>query len=287
MPTQQALPPQLVGHLADCALRIRRRIVDMAASPEGAHIGGALSAADILTVLYCDVLRLRPDEPDWPGRDHFLLSKGHAAAGLYAALAERGLLPEAEIATYARTGSRLGGHPTRAVPGVEFPTGSLGHGLSLGVGLALAARRDGRDNRTFVLMGDGELQEGSVWEAATSAAFLGLDNLVAVVDRNRLQISGSTEHRTGLAQLPARWAAFGWETAEVDGHDLAALAVRLRTPPAGGRPLVVIADTVKGRGVSFLENRKKAHYASLNPRLHRRALAELSTDIRDHEGASA
>ncbi|GAA2581447.1 transketolase [Actinomadura fulvescens] len=261
--------------LAASAHRIRRRIIDMAANPEGAHIGGALSSADILAVLYRAVLRVRPEEPRWPGRDHFVLSKGHAAAGLYAALAERGFIAEAELATYARAGGRLGGHPTRAVPGVEFPTGSLGHGLSLGVGLALAARRDGRANRVFVLLGDGELQEGSVWEAAGSAAFLGLDNLVAIVDRNRLQINGGTDARSGTAPLADRWAAFGWRVAEVDGHDLGALRTALTEGPAEGRPKVVLAETVKGRGVAFLENRDKSHYCVLTPRLHRRALAEL------------
>lgn len=262
--------------LAGRALRVRRHIVRMAASAEGSHIGGSLSAADILTVLYCSVLRLRPGEPDWPGRDYFLLSKGHAAAGLYAVLAERGLLDAAELDDYACQGSRLGGHPTRAVPGVEFPTGSLGHGLSLGVGLALAARADGRDNRTFVLLGDGELQEGSVWEAAASAAFLRLDDLVAIVDRNRLQISGSADRRSGLDRLAERWASLGWRASEVDGHDVAALTDALAPRHAEGVPTVVIADTVKGKGVSFLENRKKSHYARLTTASRDRALAELT-----------
>jgi transketolase len=261
--------------LAAAAQRVRRRIVEMAATPEGAHLGGALSATDVLTVLYCDVMRLRPEEPGWPGRDHFILSKGHAAAALYAVLVERGFLPETELAGYAQAGSRLGGHPSRAVPGVEFATGSLGHGLSLGVGLSLAAQRDGRDNRTYVLMGDGELQEGSVWEAATSAACLELDQLVAVVDCNRLQISGRTDRRTGMHLLPTRWAGFGWQVVEVDGHDHAALRRELGARPTDGRPKVVLAHTVKGSGVSFLEDRKKSHYAALSPRMRAQALAQL------------
>ena len=240
----------------------------MAANPEGAHVGGSLSAADILTVLYCRVLR--------PGRDHFVLSKGHAAAGLYAALAECGILPESDLAGYARNGGRLGGHPTKGLPGVEFPTGSLGHGLSLGVGLALAARRGGLDERVFVLLGDGELQEGSVWEAAAAAGFLDLGNLIAVVDRNGLQINGSTERRTGTsADLATRWAGFGWDVVKVDGHDLAALAGILAGAGHSDRPTVLIARTIKGRGVSFLENRKKSHYAVLSSTLLARALAEL------------
>ncbi|MEU6810476.1 transketolase [Streptomyces sp. NPDC046831] len=264
--------------LAERALRVRQHIVAMTASPEGAHIGGALSAADILTALYFDVLRIRPEEPDWPGRDYFVLSKGHAAAGLYAVLAERGFLPVEELDTYARSGSRLGGHPLRAVPGVEFPTGSLGHGLALGLGLALAARSDGRDNRAYVLLGDGELQEGSVWEAADAAARLGVDNLTAVVDRNRLQINGSS-HRDALA---GRWRAFGWRAVETDGHDLGALSAALREPPADpGVPTVLLADTVKGRGVPFLENRAKAHYALFSPTLRHRALKALAASGRE------
>ena len=263
--------PHLPTPLADRARAVRRHIVDMAASPEGAHVGGALSAADILTVLYFEVLRLRPEEPDWPGRDYFVLSKGHAAAGLYAVLAERGFLPVAELAEYARTGSRLGGHPLRAVPGVEFPTGSLGHGLALGLGLALAAQRDGRDNRAFVLLGDGELQEGSNWEAADAAARLGLDRLTAVVDGNGLQINGSAR-RDRFAE---RWHAFGWHVVPVDGHDLAALGAALAGPHPAGAPTVVLAETVKGRGVPFLEHRAKGHYAHFSPTLHRRALQAL------------
>lgn len=264
--------PVSLARLAD---RVRRHIVAMAASQRGAHLGGSLSAVDILTALYFSVLRLRPEEPQWPWRDYFVLSKGHCAAALYAVLAERGFFPVPELATYAQFGSRLAGHPTRAVPGVEFPTGSLGHGLALGVGLALAAQRDGRNNRAFVLLGDGELQEGSVWEAAGAAGFLRLDNLVAIVDCNRLQINGSTQQRSGLVTLPARWASFGWTVREVDGHHMAALAALLGTPGEAAQPTVVIAHTVKGRGVPFIENRKQSHYATLSPPQYQRALAAL------------
>lgn len=262
--------------LRHAALRIREHILGMAANPEGAHAGGSLSAADILTVLYFRVLRVRPDEPEWPGRDHYIHSKGHAAAALYATLAERGFFPTEELGTYARVGGRLAGHPLRKVPGVEFPTGSLGHGLSLGLGLAVAARRDGRPNRVFVLLGDGELQEGSVWEAAMGASHYGLDNLVAIVDRNGLQICGPTEDRVRLEPLADRWRSFGWSVDLIDGHDLDALAAAFdRLPHEAGRPSVVIAATVKGRGVRTLEGRKKSHYVTLTPELHRRFLAEL------------
>lgn len=258
------------------ALRVREHVLAMGAGPVGTHVGGSLSAADILVALYFHALRVRPAEPRWPDRDHFVLSKGHASAALYATLAERGFLDAGELASYALAGGRLLAHPTPKVPGVEFATGSLGHGLSLGVGLAVAARRAGRPNRSFVLLGDGELQEGSVWEAAMSAAHLGLDNLTAIVDRNRLQINGDTERRMRLEPLTDRWRGFGWAVAEVNGHDLAQLVAALdRVPVQAGRPTVLIADTVKGRGVRYLEGRKQCHYATLSRDLYQRALDAL------------
>ncbi|QEV22732.1 transketolase [Streptomyces alboniger] len=265
-----------IEELAERAYRAREHILAMGATEHGTHVGGSLSAVDILTVLYGSVLRVRPDEPRWPGRDWFVLSKGHAAAALYAVLAEHGYFPPEECRTYGQRHSRLAGHPLRRLPGVEFPTGSLGHGLSLAGGVALAASRTGRDNRAFVLLGDGELQEGSNWEAIMSAAHLGLGNLTAVVDRNGWQISGRTEESVGLEPLADRWRSFGWSVAEVDGHDLAALrALFGALPRTPGRPTVVIAKTVKGRGVPLFEDRKKSHYVRLTPRLHERATAGL------------
>ncbi|GAB1513338.1 transketolase [Actinophytocola sp. KF-1] len=264
----------LVG-LHRTALAVREHVLAMGAGAVGTHIGGALSAVDILVALYREVLNVRPEEPDWPDRDHFILSKGHASAALYATLAECGFFPVAELETYGRSTGRLMAHPTPAVPGVEFATGSLGHGLALGVGLALAAKRAGKDKRVFVLMGDGELQEGSVWEAAMAAAHFGLDNLTAIVDRNRLQISGSTEDRMRLEPLADKWRAFGWQTSDVDGHDFGQLVPALRTPPAAGSPGVLIADTVKGRGVRHLQHRKQSHFAKLGPEAYRRAVTAL------------
>lgn len=258
------------------AYRIRQHILNMAATPAGAHAGGSLSATDVLTVLYFHVLNVRPEEPKWAERDYFVLSKGHASAGLYATLAERGFFATEELATYAQPGSRLAGHPMKKVPGVEFPTGSLGHGLALGIGLALAAKRDGRSNRAFVLMGDGEQQEGSVWEAAMAGAHYELDNLVAIIDRNRLQISGPTEQRMTLEPLAERWRAFGWSVVEADGHDIAELLSFFeQVPLQANRPTLLIANTTKGRGVKFMEGRKKSHYVNLTPKLHEKALAEL------------
>ncbi|MGW5739698.1 MULTISPECIES: transketolase [Streptomyces] len=270
------LLPRPAVPTAELAQLVREQILEMGTSPDGTHVGGSLSAADIMTLLYNEVLRLRPEEPDWADRDRFILSKGHASAALYAVLAARGFLPAAELASYGVTGGRLAGHPLRRLPGVEFPSGSLGHGLSLGVGSALAARRQGRPSRVFVLMGDGEIQEGSVWEAAMSAAHLRLANLTAIVDRNRLQITGHTEERMGLEPLADKWRAFGWHTVEVDGHDLDALRGALTAPPAADeRPTMVIAETVKGKGVPLFEDKKKSHSVKLSPNLHRRALAGL------------
>ncbi|MEU3844539.1 transketolase [Streptomyces sp. NPDC028635] len=257
------------------AMTVREHVLKIGAGAIGTHVGGSLSATDILVALYFGVMRVRPDEPDWAGRDHFVLSKGHASAALYATLAERGYLAPAELDTYGSATGRLMAHPTPAVPGVEFATGSLGHGLSLATGLALAARRAGRPNRVFTLMGDGELQEGSVWEAAMAAAHLGLDNLTAVVDRNRLQISGPTEGRMGLEPLADKWRAFGWQVAEVNGHDFAELVPALRSVPVPGRPTMLIAETVKGRGVRHLEHRKQVHFAKLGEAAYERALAAL------------
>ncbi len=227
----------------------------------------------MLTLLFTEVLRLRPEDPRWDGRDRFILSKGHASAALYGVLVERGYLAETELATYTRKGSRLAGHPLRRLPGVEFPSGSLGHGLSLGAGVALGLRRTGRDSRVFVLLGDGELQEGSVWEAAMFAGTQRLDNLVAIVDRNGLQITGPT---TGLEPLAERWRTFGWHAVEVDGHDLAALRSVFGDLPTG-KPVVVIANTVKGKGVPLFEGKKKSHSVQLTPRLYQRAVAGLKS----------
>lgn len=260
------------------AARIRSHVVDMCAGPEGGHLGGAFSSVEVLTALYFSVLNVDPLRPEDPERDRFLLSKGHAAVGLYATLAERGFLPVGELAGYARPGSRLMGHPVRAVPGVELPTGSLGHGLALACGFALAGRYAGRDARSFVLLGDGELQEGSVWEAAIAAASLRLDRLVAVVDRNGLQLTGSTERIAPMEPLAERWRSFGWAVREADGHDAAGLADHLAAAPwEPGKPSVLIARTVKGHGLPFLAGRAAGHYVTLSERNHARAKAALRT----------
>ncbi|HEX4063963.1 MAG TPA: transketolase [Streptosporangiaceae bacterium] len=264
--------------LADVADRIRGHVVDMCAGREGGHLGGSLSIVDILTVLYFGVLRVDPAWPENPDRDMFVLSKGHGALALYATLAERGFLPVDELASYGQPGSRLMGHPMRDIPGVEVSTGSLGHGLSLGFGFALAARLAGSDRRSFVITGDGELQEGSCWETAACAAAQRADNLVAIVDRNGLQLTGPTEGISPLEPLADRWRAFGWSVREADGHDQAALAAELgATPWEPGRPSVLIARTTKGHGVRFLAGKPVCHYATLSERQHARARASLAS----------
>ena len=264
--------------LETVAGRIRSHVVDMCALPEGGHLGGAFSCVEVLTALYFSVLNVDPQRPDEPARDRFLLSKGHAAIALYATLAERGFLPVEELAGYGQPGSRLMGHPVRAVPGVELPTGSLGHGLALACGFALATRYARRDSRSFVLLGDGELQEGSVWEAAIAAASLRLDRLVAVVDRNGLQLTGSTERIAPMEPLAERWRAFGWAVRDVDGHDATELADHLAAAPwEPGKPSVLIARTVKGHGLPFLAGRVASHFVTLSERNHARAVDALRT----------
>jgi transketolase len=264
--------------LAAHAAQIRERIVEMCAGDEGGHLGGSMSLVEILVTLYFDVMRVDPAAPNAAGRDILLLSKGHGAIGLYATLAERGFLADERLAGYGRAGgaSSLSAHPSLDVPGVELPSGSLGHGLPLGVGFALAARLDGAGRRCFVVLGDGELQEGSVWEAAMAAGSLGLDRLVAVVDRNGLQITGRTEDVIGLEPLADRWRSFGWMVHEAGGHDMGALGSILRAAPsAPGRPTVVIAHTTKGRGLPYVEGQARSHYARLGDQQRRRALAVL------------
>ena len=262
--------------LAERALRIREHVVHMCCCPEGGHLGGSMSLVEILTALYFSVLRIDPSEPEDPDRDILVMSKGHGAIGLYATLAERGFFPLEELDTYAREGSRLAGHPVRAVPGVEVPTGSLGHGLAVGAGFALGARLDGRDRRTFVILGDGELQEGSVWEAALGAANLRLDRLVAIVDRNDLQLTGRTETICRLEPLADKWRGFGWTVREIDGHDLAEIVPALAAAPwAPGRPSLVVAKTVKGQGVPFVAGRVAAHYVTFSSRHRKQALDAL------------
>jgi len=270
--------------LALKSLHYRRRLLQAIKHAGAGHTGGSLSCVDILNVLYNRILRISPATAADPGRDRYLQSKGHSVEALYTVLADRGFFPDAELDTLCRYRSRLVGHPTRHVPGIEQNTGALGHGLAVGVGLALAAQRDQADFRVFVLLGDGELAEGSNWEAAMAAAHYRLDHLTAIVDRNTLQITGRTRDVLDSEPLGAKFAAFGWAVREVDGHDLAALTAALSAPLAAGRPGAVLARTVKGRGVSFMEDNPRWHHAVPDDAEFARALQELDTAIAALEG---
>jgi transketolase len=260
------------------AARMRASALKMVHLAHASHIGSALSIADIVAVLYGEVLRVDPQQPQWPLRDRFILSKGHACVAIYAALAARGFISESDLLSYGQDHSVLMNHISHKVPGVEFSTGSLGHGLPFGVGKALAAKRQGTAWRTFVLMSDGELGEGSNWEALMFAAHHRLDNLVAIVDYNKLQSLTTVDKTLRIEPLADKFKAFGWCVREVDGHDHAALASDLSTTPWNpGQPSILIAHTVKGKGVSFMENRVEWHYRTPDPAQLAQALAELET----------
>ena len=239
---------------------IRRHGIEMTHLSGGSHVGAILSVADIVAVLYADIMKFRADEPKWDGRDRFILSKGHAGASIYAALAESGFFPVPELKTHYQNGSRLSGHVSHHLPGVDFSTGALGHGFSAGAGMAMAAKLDKKDFRVFVVMGDGECNEGSVWEAAMFANHFGLSNLVAVVDRNRMQSLDWCEKTIKMDDFIAKWRSFGWNAVEIDGHNHAALKQALQKVEGRTSPTVVIADTIKGKGISFMENDILWHY---------------------------
>lgn len=258
------------------ACAIRQDVIRMLAAAGSGHPGGSLSAVEILTALYFQVLRVDPRRPDDPERDRFILSKGHACPALYATLAERGFFPLSWLEDLRRLGSPLQGHPDmRKVPGVEMSTGSLGQGLSVGVGMALAGRLRESGYRVYVLLGDGECQEGQVWEAAMAAAHYRLRNLVAIVDRNRLQIDGPTEEVLALEPLADKWKAFGWSVITVNGHDFGELLSAFESVGYARRPTAIIARTVKGKGVSFMENQVDWHGKAPNREQGEQALKEL------------
>lgn len=272
-----ALSPQEKRELEDLARDLRLTMVDVMSWSGGAHIGGSLSIADILTILYFKYLNIRPEEPQWADRDRFILSKGHAAAGFIPTLAKRGYFDEDLLKTFNHFGSPFAMHPDcNKVIGCDASAGSLGHGLPMGVGMALGARYLKQDFRTVVLLGDGECCEGSVWEAAMSAAHFKLNHLIAIVDRNRLMIDGFTEEVMALEPLSDKWRAFGWQVLDLDGHDMEALDQALETAwQSSDKPVVLIAQTVKGKGVDFMEDNVLFHYAAGDSDLTARAKASI------------
>ena len=260
----------------DLAKRIRKHALRMTSAGGSSHIAAVLSMADLVAVLYADVLRVDPERPKWPERDRFILSKGHAGAGVYAALAERGFFPVEKLDTHYQNGSDLSGHVShKGIPGVELSTGSLGHGLPVGAGMAYAASLDGRKHRVYVLLSDGECDEGSNWEAILFAAHFRLDNLVAVVDYNKIQSLGLVADTIALEPFADKWRSFGWEVREVGGHDHAALKPAMAAASTSGQPICVIAHTIKGRGVSFMENTVLWHYRTARGDEYERAMREL------------
>ena len=263
---QIAAKPDLLRERATFVRLETIRLIEIA---KVGHYSSVFSAAEIFATLYYSVMTLKPGDPNWPDRDRFLMGKGHAAVGLFPVLADLGFLPTEELNGYTRLGSSLGDHPDmRKVPGIDFSSGSIGHALSSGVGMALGCRLDRREYTVFVMLGDGEMQEGQVWEAALSAAHYKLANVIAIIDRNGYQLDGKVDDVVGIEPLADKWRAFGWDVHEVDGHDVIALDAllhRLKNDVERSRPVCVIAHTVKGKGVSFMETEPGWHLGYLDP----------------------
>ena len=263
--------------LKDIAKQMRADIVTMLAAAGSGHPGGSLSACDIIAVLYFDKMNIDPQDVEWPDRDRFVLAKGHAAPALYAALAERGFFPREDLVTLRKSYSHLQGHPNmNTTPGVEMSTGSLGQGLSVANGMALAGRLDNRDYYVYCLMGDGEIQEGQVWEAAMSAGHYGLDHVIAFVDHNHLQIDGNNDEVMTVNPIEDKFRAFGWNVMTIDGHDYQAISDAIDAAKAQkGKPTVIVAETIKGKGVSFMENQVGWHGVAPTQEQAEKALAEI------------
>jgi len=262
-------------------VEIREKILVMHAKSNESHLGSSLSVVDILTVLYFQILNIDPANPYEEDRDQFILSKGHAASALYAVLAKRGFFEEELLDSFAENGGKLSVHPERfSVPGIEVSTGSLGHGLSMGVGIALSAKRDNKNFKTYVLMSDGECEEGSVWEAATSASRFKLDNLIGIIDKNKWQAYDRTNKIQNLSLLKSKWEAFGWSCKEVNGHSLKELINCFENIPFDiGKPSMIIADTIKGKGVREIEDKMEWHYKSPNENELKDFLKSLRKDL--------
>lgn len=268
------------------AARMRKLALETIRTAGSGHIGGSFSSIEIMTALYFEVLRIDPKRPDWPERDRFVLSKGHCTPALYTALAMRGCFPVERLKEFRRIDAHLSGHvEMRHVPGVDMSTGSLGQGFSAALGMALAGKMFKSSYRVYTVLGDGELEEGQVWEAAMAAGFHKLDNLVAIVDNNGLQLDGTLEQVMNPQPIDKKFEAFGWETRTVDGHDIGRIVPALREEVPPGKPLAIIARTVKGKGVSFMENGVKWHGGHPTPGEFERAFSELDHAIAQWEGS--
>lgn len=273
-----------IKKLKKIAIERRMDLLKMIYEAKGGHTGGALSSTDILVALYYEIMNIDPKNPKWEDRDRFVLSKGHSVEGYYAILADLGFFPKEELKTFSQYKSRLIGHPNVKVPGVEMNTGALGHGLSAAVGMALAGKMDKKSYKVYTLMGDGEQAEGSVWEAAMAAGHYKLDNLIGIIDRNRLQISGNTEDVMSLESLKDKWRSFKWEVIEINGNDMEELVTTFKIIPlVKEKPHLVIANTIKGKGVSFMENVAKWHHGVPNSEQYEQAIQELKQQLKEVE----
>lgn len=263
------------------AENIRKRVIEMIYFGNAGHTGGSLSSIEVETLLYFHVMNIDPKNPKMENRDRFILSKGHCVEALYSTLAERGFISDELIKTYGKYDSKLAGHPTKKIPGIELNSGALGHGLSVGVGMSIAAKMDKKSYHTYVLMGDGEQGEGSIYEAAMSASHYKLDNLVAIIDRNHLQISGNTENVMSIDPIRQRWEAFGWEVFEVNGNNMEELVKLFDSLSYDNKkPKLIISETIKGNGISYMENVAKWHHGVPDDEQYKQALQEIEERIK-------
>jgi len=271
---------QKIKELKLQAEKIRQKVVEIVYASKGGHIGGSLSSVDIETALYFHVMNIDPKNPKMDNRDKFILSKGHSVEALYCVLEAKGFIDQSSLDTYGKFNSKLAGHPTKKTPGIELNSGALGHGLSVGIGMALAAKMDQKSYKTYVLMGDGEQGEGSIYEAAMSGSHYKLDNLVAIIDRNKLQISGKTEDIMSLEPMRGRWEAFGWEVLDMEGNDMKDIVKTFdNVDYTNGKPKLIIAHTTKGQGVSFMEKTAKWHHGVPSVEQFKEANAEIGARI--------
>lgn len=272
---------QIIQKLEQMAKRMRKNALDMAlaAGANSSHFGSGLSIIEITATLYGAIMKYDPANPEWPDRDRFILSKGHGVLGYYAALVEAGFVPKEDLSTFEKTDSYLVGHPViNRAKGIEFSNGSLGMGLSLAIGVALAAKRKNKKFTVYVLMGDGECNEGSVWEAAMAASHFKLDNIVAIIDKNNFQLGGCNSDIMDVGDLLSKWESFGWATMEISGHDVGQLYDAFKKTRIPEKPFIIVANTVKGKGVSFAENNNSWHHAALSKSQYETAIAELNKD---------
>lgn len=277
-------PPDLIKNLQAQAVKIRKHVVDAIYHAGSGHPGGSLSITDILTCLYFQVMKHNPKKPKWGERDRLVLSKGHSAPALYAALAESGYFEIKHLKKLRKINQFLQGHPSTMVPGVEISTGSLGQGLSIGIGMALSGKLDKKGYTVYVILGDGEIDEGQIWEAASSASHYKLDNLIAILDRNGLQIDGPTEEIMSLEPISLRWRAFGWSVLEIDGHDIEEILMAFQEAKKSKKPTIILAHTIKGKGVSFMEGTLSFHGKSPTEEQWSKAMSELDQEEKELHG---